>query len=73
MISAILVLAVIALAYAVYRCSRRLDDFDTRFGLMEQRQLRYLEQKVKDIRGVPKPPQEPAAAKPAQAEPAPPE
>ncbi|MBN1570696.1 MAG: DUF2339 domain-containing protein [Acidobacteria bacterium] len=70
MITAILMLAIIVLAYKIYRSSRRLNDFDTRFGLLE-RQLHYLEQKLNEIHSVPKPPQEPAAARPAQAEPAP--
>lgn len=70
MILAILVLAVIVLAVKAYLDSRRLDEFDARFMLLE-RQLGLLEQKMKDLRGVPKPPQEAAAARIVQAEPAP--
>jgi hypothetical protein len=77
MITAILFLAVIVLAYKVYENARRVGDFDLRFNLLE-RQLAGFEQKLRELRNSPKPapetaqatPVPPSPAKPAPAAPA---
>jgi hypothetical protein len=74
MITTILFLAVIVLAYKVYQNTRRANDFDVRFNLLE-RQLAGFEQKLKELRNILKPYQEAAPAAsvaPTPAKPAPP-
>jgi uncharacterized membrane protein len=74
MITTILFLAVIVLAYKVYQSIRRMNDTDVRFNLLE-RQLASFEQKLKELRPASKPAPEAVPATPvapAPAKPAPP-
>jgi len=67
MITAILFLAVVVILVKLHQYSRRMRDFDTRFGLLERR-LDFLERVLQDMRTASKPHPEPA---PPPAAPAP--
>jgi len=70
MITTILFLAVLVILVKLHQYSRRMQDFDTRFSLMERR-LDILERVLQDMRAAPKPHSEPAPP-PTAAAPTPP-